>query len=34
MIYLDSCILIYAVEADDKKGDKVRAKPAQTDHRP
>lgn len=31
MIYLDSCIVIYAVEADDKTGEKVRAKLAQTD---
>lgn len=31
MIYLDSCIVIYAVEADDKTGEKVREKLAQTD---
>ena len=31
MIYLDSCIVIYALEADDETGEKVRAKLAQTE---
>lgn len=31
MIYLDSCIVIYALEAGDETGDKVRAKLAQTE---